>query len=100
MSYEDLLAISRFGLPGFLDRGGILPSEEAVFALLENLKTFYSTNKNNINYHASFCGKKVIAVHNTHGSGTQILIFDAGSKNYGFLTNWRENHLKNTLKLE
>ena len=80
MSSEDLEAIIKYGLPGYVDRGGKLPPEEAVSALLEHVKTFYSRNKANINYNASFRGDKVIAIHNTYGSGTQILIFDPVSK--------------------
>nr|YP_009029002.1 hypothetical protein [Cylindrotheca closterium]AGY78399.1 hypothetical protein [Cylindrotheca closterium] len=82
-------AINKYGLVGYVEPGGELPSSALIDDYHQHLKTFYVRNQSTLNLNGAYRGERAIIVHNrTHG---QVLIFRADTKEL-----WTPSHLDKT----
>jgi hypothetical protein len=79
-------AINDYGLLGYVERGGELPSSAFIDAYHQHLKTFFARNKSTLNLNGAYRGKPAIVVHNA--TTNEVLIFRSDTKQL-----WTPNHL-------
>jgi hypothetical protein len=72
---DDMKALNDYGLIGYVQRGGKLPSSDFIDAYYQHLKTFYARNKSTLNLNGSYRGERAIIVHNEING--EVLIFRA-----------------------
>ncbi len=87
ISQAQMKAINDYGLVGYVQRGGELPSSNFIDAFHHHIKTFYARNKSNLNLNGSYRGERAIIVHNEING--QVLIFRADTKQL-----WTPSHLR------
>ena len=78
INQAQIKAINDYGLVGYVQRGGELPSSDFIDAYYQHLKTFYARNKLTLNLNCAYRGEPAIRVHNLTDS--QVLIFRADTK--------------------
>ena len=79
--------INDYGLVGYVQRGGELPSSDFIDAYHQHIKTFYARNKSTLNLNGSYRGERAIIVHNEING--EVLIFRADTKQL-----WTPSHLR------
>jgi hypothetical protein len=87
ISQAQMKAINDYGLVGYVQRGGELPSSNFIDAFHHHIKTFYARNKSNLNLNGSYRGERAIIVHNEING--EVLIFRADRKQL-----WTPSHLR------
>ena len=87
ISQAQMKAINDYGLVGYVQRGGELPSSNFINAFHHHIKTFYARNKSNLNLNGSYRGERAIIVHNEING--EVLIFRADTKQL-----WTPSHLR------
>ena len=80
-------AINDYGLVGYVQRVGLLPSLDFIYAYHQHVKSFYERNKSTLNFNGSYRGQRAIIVHNK--SNREVLIFRADTKQL-----WTPSHLR------
>lgn len=93
---SQITAIQKYGLIGYVSRGGQLPSSDFIFAYQEHVKTFYSRNKATLNLNGAFQGERAIIVHNLKEG--EVLIFRASNKQLWTPTQLSPNQMRRYLK--
>ena len=87
ISQAQMKAINEYGLVGYVERGGQLPSSKFIDAYHQHVKTFYARNKSTLNLNGSYRGEPAIIVHSeTKG---EVLIFRSDTKEV-----WTPGHLR------
>lgn len=96
INQAQIKAINDYGLVGYVQRGGELPSSDFIDAYHQHLKTFYARNKSNLNFNGSYRGEPAIIVHNlTDG---QVLIFRTDTKQLWTSSQLRPNQMRRYLE--
>lgn len=78
ISQDQMKAINDYGLVGYVQRGGKLPSSNFIDAYHQRLRSFYERNKSTLNLNGSYRGERAIIVHNK--SKGEVVIFKADTK--------------------
>jgi hypothetical protein len=87
ISQAQTKAINDYGLVGYVERGGKLPSSAFVGAYHQHVKTFFARNRSTLNLNGSYRGEPAIIVHNEITG--EVLIFRSDTKQL-----WTPSHLK------
>ena len=96
INQAQIKAINDYGLVGYVQRGGELPSSDFIDTYHQHLKTFYARNKSTLNFNGSYRGEPAIIVHNlTDG---QVLIFRADTKQLWTPSQLRPNQMRRYLE--
>ncbi len=78
LAKPQIKAINDYGLVGYVQRGGELPSSDFIDAYHQHIKTFYTRNKSTLNLNGSYRGERAIIIHNDING--EVLIFRADTK--------------------
>ena len=87
ISQAQMKAINDYGLVGYVERGGKLPSPAFIDAYHQHVKTFFARNKSTLNLNGSYRGEPRIIVHNEITG--EVFIFRSDTKQL-----WTPSHLK------
>ncbi len=87
ISKAQMKAINDYGLVGYVQGGGQLPSSVFIYAYHQLVKNFYERNNSTLNLNGSYRGERAIIVHNE--SNGEVLIFRADTKQL-----WTPSHLR------
>jgi len=85
-SQGQMKAINDYGLVGYVQRGGKLPSSAFIDAYHQHVKTSYARNKHTLNLNGAYRGESTIIVHDEISG--QVLIFNSETKQL-----WTPSHL-------
>jgi len=92
ISKVQMKVINYYGLVGYVQHGGELPSSNFIDASHQHVKTFYARNKSTLNLNGSYQGERAIIVHNDING--EVFIFKADTKQLWTTTSLDKNQMK------